>query len=133
MDSISFFPSFLKMVCALAVVVGIMIAAMYFFKKIMHQTTSGVDDGSAIKIISARYLGPKSSIVLVDVLGHIIVIGISNHQMTLLTTISDPTSWEKLKSIREGKGQPLSLGDYLSKYKIALQAMIRTGKDTYGK
>jgi len=133
MDSISFFPSFLKMVSALAVVVGIMIAAMYFFKKIMHQTTSGVDDGSAIKIISARYLGPKSSIVLVDVLGHIIVIGISNHQMTLLTIISGPTSREKLKSIREGKGQSLPFRDYLSKYKIALQAMIRTGKDTYGK
>ncbi|MBE9546727.1 MAG: flagellar biosynthetic protein FliO [Proteobacteria bacterium] len=115
------FPALLKMISALAVVLGVMLAAMYFFRKIMSKTGAGGGDGEFIKVISNRYLGPKSSIMLVDVLGSIIVIGISNNQMSMLTTISDPQSLERLKYLDQEKKKAPSFLDHLSRRKKELE------------
>ena len=121
MNSLELLPALLKMVFALAVVLGIMIVAMYLFKKVMAKTGAAGADGEFIKVISSRYLGPKSSIMLVNVLGNIIVIGISNNQMSMLTTISDPESLEKLKYLDQEKKKAPSFLDHLSRRKKELE------------
>jgi flagellar biogenesis protein FliO len=45
MESVSLFASLLKMISALAIVLGVMLGAVYLFKKIMGQTASGADGG----------------------------------------------------------------------------------------
>ena len=70
----------------------------------MKKTGTGVDDGHAIRILSTRYLGPKSSIMLVDVLGSVIAVGVTGSQISMLTTITDEESLERLKSTRDGAG-----------------------------
>ena len=129
MDSTAFLPSFLRMLFALAVVLGVLMGAMYFFKRILQQTTSGSNDISAINIIAARYLGPKSSIMLVEVLGKVIVIGLSNNQMSHLATISEPEALDKLKYIEKHGKQDFFLADYLKHSKIAQRIFDRFGKD----
>ena len=126
MGTVDFFSSLVKMISALAVVLGIMIAAMYFVKKFMKGTASGIDDGKFIKIISTRYIGPKCSIMLIDVLSSIIVISMANNQITMLTTISDPKSLECLKDFDRGKKNPASLFDNLSSYRSKLMAPRQT-------
>ncbi len=100
METTSFLSSLVKMVFALAVVLGMMIGAMYFIKKLLHHTTPAMDKGSLIRILASRYLGPKNSILVVDVAGQIIVVGLTNQQMTVLTTISDKEHLQKLRSIQ---------------------------------
>jgi flagellar biosynthetic protein FliO len=126
MGAVDFFSSLVKMISALAVVLGIMIAAMYFVKKFMKGTASGIDDGKFIKIISTRYIGPKCSIMLIDVLSSIIVISMANNQITMLTTISDPKSLERLKDFDRDKKNPVSLFDNLSSYRSKLLAPRQT-------
>ena len=126
MGTVDFFSSLVKMISALAVVLGIMIAAMYFVKKFMKGTASGIDDGKFIKIISTRYIGPKCSIMLIDVLSSIIVISMANNQITMLTTISDPKSLERLKDFDRDKKNPISLFDNLSSYRSKLLAPRQT-------
>ncbi len=129
MDSLELFPSLLKMVSALAVVSGVMIAVVYFFKRIMKKTGAAAGDEEFIKVISSRYLGPKSSIMLVDVLGAIIVIGVSNNQMSMLTTISDPESLERLKYPGREKRKVPSFFDRLSWCRAKLKDMSFVEKD----
>jgi len=110
MNSPELFPSLLKIISALAVTVGAMIVVAYLFKKIVKKTVAGIGNEDFIKILSVKYLGPKSSIMLVDVLGNIMVIGVSSSGISLLTEIIDPGSLEQLKDIRgqEGKSVPFS-------------------------
>ena len=128
MGGADLFSSLVKMVSALAVVMGIMIAAMYFLKKFMKGAGTGVDDGKFIKIISSRYIGPKCSIMLMDVLNNIIVVGIANNQITMLTTIADPKSLERLKDFERDKKGSASVFDNLASYRNKLMLSDRMKK-----
>ena len=129
MDSVAILPSFFKMIFALAIVLGLLVGAMYFFKRILPRTSVRMSDNSLINIIATRYLGPKGSIMLVEVLGKVIVIGISSNQMSHLETISEPEALERLKhtGIRE-KGSSPSLADYLRRNKVFIGVLDRFGK-----
>ncbi len=129
---ISLIASFLKMIFALAVVLGLLIGVMYFVKVFMQQT-SPVSDGQLINIISSKYLGPKNRIILVEVLGQILVVGISNQQMTTLASIDDPQAVMKIKA---GMVNPKIVdfpGSKLAKYMSQLNLSLNKTKDKTGK
>jgi flagellar protein FliO/FliZ len=98
MENISLVSSFLKMIFALAIVLGLLIGVMYFIKNFMQRSAPSSDHQALINILSSRYLGPKSSIILVEVMGQVIVVGISGQQMTPLARIDDPVSIAEIKS-----------------------------------
>lgn len=118
MNSPDLFPSFLKMVSALAVTLGIMLIAIYLLKKAMKRT--GVINDGLMKILSTQYLGPKNSIMLIDVLGDILVIGVSSNQISLLTKIVDHNSLEQLKNIQGQGGKNPPFSDYLMRCKTKI-------------
>ncbi len=95
---ISLWSSFLKMIFALAIVLGLLIGVMYFMKNFMQRQPSSASSQTMINILSSRYLGPKSSIILVEVADQIIVVGISGQQMTPLARIDDPVSVARMKA-----------------------------------
>jgi flagellar protein FliO/FliZ len=128
MDTISFLPSFLKMLCALTIVIGIMVGAMYFFKRALQQTTAGVDTSQAINIVASRYLGPRSSIILLEILGRVIVIGICNNQMSLLTTISDADAMGRISDMQRQERRLPPIIDYLKCSKLVMEKLGRPRK-----
>jgi flagellar protein FliO/FliZ len=127
MSTFDFIASLLKMVSALAVVLGIMLAGLWFVRKLMKKTGTGVDDGHAIRILSTRYLGPKSSIMLVDVLGSVIVVGVTAGQISMLTTITDEDSLERLKSPRTSEQESQAFLDQITLYKRKLKTLSLVG------
>jgi flagellar biosynthetic protein FliO len=116
MNSPELFSSFLKIVSALAVTVGVLIVTAYLFKRAMKRGRGEINNRELIRILSSQYLGPKSSIMLVDVLGRVIVIGISSGTISLLTEIMDPGSLEHLKDIQGQKDKGASFSNYLKGY-----------------
>lgn len=113
MDSPELFSSLLKIASALAVTVGVLIVTAYLFKRIMRRGGGTINDRELIRILSSLYLGPKSSIMLVDVLGRVIVVGITSGTISLLTEIMDPESLEHLKDAGVKKDGASSLSNYL--------------------
>jgi flagellar protein FliO/FliZ len=128
MDSTSILPSFFKMLFALAIVVGLLVGAAYFFKRFFPQTAVGTNDNSLINIMATRYLGPKSSIILVEVLGKVIVVGVSSNQMSHLATISEADALERVKHIGTKEKKLPSLADCLRQNKMVLGVVNRFGK-----
>ena len=116
MNSPELFSSLLKIASALAVTVGVMIVTAYLFKKIMKRGGGEINNRELIRILSSQYLGPKSSIMLVDVLGHVMVIGLSSGTISLLTEIMDSETLEHLKDARRQRGKGASFSDYLKGY-----------------
>lgn len=116
METGSLFFSFIKMVSALAVVLGLMIGAAWFLKRIGARTGMGIpgmDGGELIRVVSSSYIGPKNSIAVIDVLGELLVVGISGSRMTLLTSISDEGRLGRLREMRAGARPQVSLIDSL--------------------
>lgn len=128
MNEISFFPALLKMFFALAVVIGLLVATMYVLRRYLNHSPSGSKDGSLIKIVSSRYLGPKCSIMMVEVAGRIIVLGLSNGQMTVLTTIDDVDALEKMHAAKESEAPGQILADHLKRYTDKMKSLTREQK-----
>lgn len=129
MSSWEFILSILKMLSALALVLGLMVAALYVLRKFMNTTGGAVEGDEFVKIVSTRYLGPKSSIVILDVLGRVIVVGVTNQQIALLTEIEDRESLDRLKTIRGRRAPSPALLDQLTLYKRKLKALSFMGRD----
>ena len=128
MDEISYIPALLKMFFALAIVIGLLIAAMYVLRRYLSHSPSGSRDSSLIQIVSTRYLGPKSSILMVEVLGKVIVLGLTSDQMTVLTTIDDDHVLEKMNAIRENEAPKPVLVDRLRRYTEKIKTLAREQK-----
>lgn len=128
MDSISFFWSFFKMLAALAFVIALMIVGMYFMKKYFFHSLPDVHGSALINVISTCHLSPKNSIMVVEVLGQVILLGISNQQMSMLSAINDPDAMEKVRIARLKNGL-LAATDPLSRYKSLFRNFGRLRKD----
>ena len=130
METISFFPALLKMISALALVLGIMIGLAFLFRRFFQQTGVSMSDGAAIHILSVKYLGPKSSIMIVDILGQVVVIGVSHQHMSYITTINDEEALLRLRSLSNmpggGKEQFPSPG--FGRFANAIQPIIQAVK-----
>lgn len=129
---ISLWSSFLKMIFALAIVLGLLVGVMYFMKNFMQRTAPSSENTNLINILSSRYLGPKSSIILVEVMEQVIVVGISGQQMTPLARIDDPLSIAKIKSQRTYSPTSPFPGDKIAKLLslVNLSAGGKTDKST---
>jgi flagellar biosynthetic protein FliO len=123
MNSLDLLPSFLTILSALAVVLGIMILAIYCIKRIMKRTGGHFSDGELIKIISTKYLGPKSKIMLIDVSGNLMVISHSNHQISFLTRIEDQEAFTQLRDIQKQENQISSFSEQLAFCKSKLLSL----------
>ena len=123
MGTFDFLASLVKMISALAVVLGVMLAGLWAVRKLMKKTGTGVDDGQKIRVLSTRYLGPKSSIMLLDVLGSVIVVGVTGTQISMLTTITDEESLERLRSSRTGESDSQPFLDQITLYKRKLKTL----------
>lgn len=130
MDNISLLSSFLKMIFALAIVLGLLIGVMYFVRNFMGHSAPSADNQSLINILSSRYLGPKSSIMLVEVMDQVIVVGMTGQQMTPLATIDDPHAIAKIKSQRSQPPTSPFSGEKVARLlsMVNLSAGRKTGK-----
>lgn len=128
MDSVSFFWSFFKMLAALAIVIALMIIAMYFIKKYFFHSLPEMSGSAMINVVSTRHLSPKNSLMLVEVLGQVMLVGISSQQMSMLSHINDPAAMEKIKNARLKEGL-FSEANPLARYKSLFRNFGRMRKD----
>lgn len=85
----SLWGSAFKMLSTLAFVIGLMFLVFYIFKKVVvKQGMFGTAD-KPIRVISTGFLGPKKSIAMVEVAGRVLILGVANDQITLLSSLED--------------------------------------------
>ena len=92
--------STLQMLMALGIVLGGLLVVFYLLKRYLKRDAGGAKR-QLIRVIASQYIGIKKNIALVEVPGTILVVGISNDKISLLTKIED-------KEIRESMRQQVS-------------------------
>ncbi len=98
------FSASLKMVYTLGLVLGVMFLIVHLFKKFGLKNSVFGGEGKPIKVLSTGFLAPRKSIALVEVAGDVLVIGISNDQISLLGNVQDPERIEQIKGTIHKKG-----------------------------
>ena len=71
----SFWTEFFNMTVTLTLIVATLILITWGLKKLMSSRLKQMNSTSEIRILERRTLSPKSSIYLIEVMGHIIVVG----------------------------------------------------------
>ena len=97
-------PSGLKMISMFAVVLGLMFLIFFGFKKYVLKNTAFGGGNKLVSVLGTWFLGPKKNIVLVEVAGEVLVLGISQDHITLLSSITDEEKIEEIKNAG-GKGK----------------------------
>ncbi len=95
-------PSGMKMISMFALVLGLMFLIFFGFKKYVLKNTAFGGGNKLVNVLGTWFLGPKKNIALVEVAGEVLVLGISNENITLLSSI---TSEEKIEEIKNAGGK----------------------------
>ncbi|HOK06401.1 MAG TPA: flagellar biosynthetic protein FliO [Syntrophales bacterium] len=105
----SYLTSFLKMLFALALVLGIMVGAVYLLKRLTGQTGPGLGEGIGIDVVSARPMGPKGAVMILRVLDRVLVVGVTDQAINLLAEIADEKGLERLRRETVNSSTPAGL------------------------
>jgi flagellar protein FliO/FliZ len=102
-------PSGLKMISMFALVLGLVFLIFFGFKKYVLKNTAFGGGNKLVNVLGTWFLGPKKNIALVEVAGEVLVLGMSQENITLLSSIIDEEKIEEIKNA-SGKGK-FSLGN----------------------
>lgn len=84
----SFLASFLQMIAALALVVGMILVTWHFSSKLIKGLPIGQQLISKhIRLVDTRYFGPKKALLLVEVGGEYLLLSSSENGLTLIKQI----------------------------------------------
>jgi len=92
----------LKMLAALGILLGVLIIALYFAKRIF-KGGGNQPKRRMIRVLANTYVGVKKNISLVEVPGAILVLGITSDTISLLTKIEDVEVLDKLSGSEDEK------------------------------
>ena len=102
----------LQMLTALGVVLGGLIIVFYFMKRFLKRDVGGSKE-QLIKVIASQYIGIKKNISIVEIPGSILVVGVSNDNISLLTKIEDKVVLDDLR--QENSRIAPSFSDHLQR------------------
>jgi len=102
----------LQMLTALGVVLGGVLVVFYFMKRFLKRDVGGSKE-QLIKVIASQYIGIKKNISMVEIPGSILVVGVSNDNISLLTKIEDKALLDVLR--QENSRITPSFSDHLQR------------------
>ncbi len=94
------FSTFLRLIIALGLVVGLIFVTVWGLKLIWEKRglNNPADETKPVKILTSTYLAPRKAIYLVEVGNRILVLGVGNDSINRLDVITDP---EEIETIRQ--------------------------------
>ncbi len=113
-------PSALKMLAALAAVLGGLFVAVYLARR-FFQGAGAASGGRLVRVIASHYIGVKKAVTLVEIPGAVLVLGVAGDRITLLSRIDDPATLERIQ--RREPQAAASFGDHLSRLTARMKAL----------
>ena len=110
----------LKMLSALGIVLGGMLVFFYFMKRYLKRDFSGSKE-KLVRVLASSYIGVKKNISLIEIPGSVLVVGITNDNISLLSKIEDKDILDKLKLSEEDRTQ-VSFSEHLQKLSSKFKA-----------
>lgn len=77
-----------RLVITLFVLCVVLAAAIFGLKKWSVRRKAGANSPTKIQVLTQHYLGPKKSLAIIQVAGEAVLIGITDHNISMLKTLS---------------------------------------------
>ena len=119
-----------KMILCLAAVVGVLLLLVHLCKR----TAAGKDRFSAegrVRLLTSKPIAPRKFVSLVEIGGQVLVLGVSEAQITLLDKMEHREFMARTETQQGLQSEPLSILDYFSFRRRGLNrgpARISNGK-----
>lgn len=83
----SFLSSFFQMIAALALVVGLILLTYYLSTRLIRKIPALQPGNQHIRVLEVRAMGPRKSLVLVEVAGEYLLLASSGDQLSLIKQV----------------------------------------------
>ena len=101
----------LKLGASLAVVLGLVAAAAWAFRRLMPRTSS-MFSSQVLRVLARTHLGSRQMVSLVSVGGRLLVVGSTQASVTILAQIDDPEQVERIRSAIESSSSHSATGTF---------------------
>ncbi len=112
-------PSALKMLGALAAVLGGLFVVVYLARRFFQRSGAAAGE-RLVRVIASHYIGVKKAVTLVEIPGAVLVLGVAGDRIQLLSRIDDPETLERIH--RREPQAAASFGDHLSRFTARMRA-----------
>ncbi len=114
------FSTTVRMIVSLIIVLSVILIIYYIVKRFLLKGNGMIGGNRLIKVISTNFIGHKKAITLVEVADEVLVLGISNNNISMLTRLENNRAITNLKgnnnmSDRDGKGTEV-FSDQLNRF-----------------
>jgi len=113
-----------KMFAALAVLLVLLVLALYVSKRLLGRGAPRYS--GLIRILSSIHVGVKKTITMVEVPGAVLVLGVTNDHIRLLTKIEDESLLDQFE-VSENQAMP---GSFLNHLKSLLEKKSKKAGET---
>lgn len=112
-------------VVSLLVTFALVIGLAYFASRFLGQRMGGATLNNNGKVVSYISLGQNKGIYVIDVLGRIFILGVTEHSMTVLKEITDTIEIEKIRAENIFEGSSNQFDQVLQKQLVYLQQLSK--------
>lgn len=102
-----------KMVLGLGAVLAILLLLIWLCKRMGAGKGSFSSEGQ-VRLLTSKAIAPRKFVCVVEIGGQVLVLGVSEAQITLLDKIENREFMAKTETQRSLKSEPLSILDYFS-------------------
>lgn len=102
----------IQMLTALGIVLGGLFVVFYLMRRLLRRDV-GRSKAQLIRVLASQYIGIKKNIALVEIPGAILVLGVSNEAISLLTKIEDNAVLETIR--KQDASMTPSFSDHLQR------------------
>ena len=100
-----------KMILGLGVVLGVLLLLIYLCKRAGAGKGRFSADGQ-IRLLTSKAIGPRKFVSLVEIGGQVLVLGVSEAQITLLDKIENRQIMAQAETAHSLPAEPFSILDY---------------------
>lgn len=97
--------SFVWELVRVILVLILLVPLAYFATRLYGKKVVGASRSGALRVIEVVPLGSGRTLCLVDVAGRLLLLGVTTHQVNLITEISDPTEVDLLRGVGSGSAK----------------------------
>jgi len=123
------FSSAIRMVVALSIIIAILLVIFYLTKPLLNKVGAISGKEKVIRVLANNYVGGKKVISLVSVADHLLVVGITPTNISLLTRIEDPETVERFKATRDSNYGSASFVNQFKKFSRRLAGGSKVRED----
>lgn len=93
----------IKTFSILFIILAVILAVFWLIKRFWPRGSGFMGSDQWIKVIAATYIAPKKMVALVEVAGEVLVLGLSDDQITMLTKVANEQMVHHLKESQQKK------------------------------